>query len=187
METAAISTISGQVGNRRVQPIEALKAQCHELATTAADDTHKIASLLAEMILNYYQDVRSQAQQSFWCALGAAAVGTGFFVYAAHQGMRSGFDHAFIGLIAGALVQVISGISFYLYSKTARQFSTFHVCLERTNRFLLANTLCENLKNIDKKDSLREELIKIVANAPMLSLDMAGNGSQTVKTQDATP
>jgi hypothetical protein len=178
METAATSTMPMPIGRRSAQPIEALRAQCHEIAFTAPDNTHKIASLLSEMILNYYQDVRSQAQQSFWCALGAAIIGTGFFVYAAHQGMNSGLNEASIGLIAGALIQVISGISFYLYSKTARQFSSFHICLERTNRFLLANTLCENLKNPDKKDSLREELIKIVANAPMLTIDMADIGLQ---------
>lgn len=181
MESTITPTIAMRVGGKSPQPIEALKSQCHEIATTKSNDTQKIASLLTEMILNYYQDVRSQAQQSFWCALGAAVVGTAFFVYAAHQGMQSGFKEAYIGLIAGALVQVISGISFYLYSKTARQFSTFHVCLERTNRFLLANTLCENLNAVDRKDTMREELIKTVATAPMLTLEQLHKEDEATK------
>lgn len=162
---------------KRFQPLEALHEHCQALANTSSGDTHEIGSLLFHMILNYYQDVREQAQQSFFCALGAAIVGTVFFVYAAWQTMAEpGLDQAYISLIAGALIQVISGISFYLYFRTAKQFSSFHICLERTNRFLLANTLCQNLESPERKDAMREALIKTVADAPMLTLDILDQG-----------
>jgi hypothetical protein len=133
------------------------------------------------MSLNYYQDVRHQAQQSFASALAAAVVGVGFFVYAAWQAMRPGQGDAaaIVPVIAGALVQIISGINFLLYGRAARQFAAFHVCLERTNRFLLANTLCENLNCHERRDAMRSELIRVVANAPMLTLDVIAHGADS--------
>jgi len=123
------------------------------------------------MSLHYYQAVRIQAQRSFQAALAAAAVGTVFFIAAAGLVMNGASDRATISLIAGTLIQVISGINFYLYGKAARQFSLFHVCLERMNRFLVANSICANLDQGDKRDELRAELVKIVAEAPMLTVD----------------
>lgn len=160
-----------------LKPLYELKKECEEVARTAPDDTHKMGSLLQQMSLNYYQDVRKQAQQSFYCALGAAAVGTLFFIYAANILMTTTASDAKFSIIAGALVQVISAINFYLYARAARQFASFHICLERTNRFLLANTLCENLICNVRKDKMRQELILTVANAPMLTLDIVTNGS----------
>jgi hypothetical protein len=98
------------------------------------------------MMLRYYQDVRYQALQSFWSALGAAIAGLVFFVCATSQAMSDdGRLRSIVSVLAGALSQFIAGVNFYLYFKASRQFASFHICLERTNRFLLANTMCENL------------------------------------------
>jgi hypothetical protein len=157
------------------RPLDQLQRECEELARTKPGDVHKIGSLLQQMILSYYQDVRRQAQQSFYCALGAAVVGTIFFIGAATLVMQPGQEaSAKIGLIAGALIQVISAINFWLYGRAARQFAAFHICLERTNRFLLANTLCENLDSQPMRDQVRTELIQVVAHAPMLTLEAIG-------------
>ena len=153
-----------------IEPLEALKRNCQEIAS-ASNDAQKIGALLSEMIVHYYEDVRRQALQSFYCALGAAVVGTGFFVYAASQYM-DGSEQAYLAFLAGVLIQVISGTIFYLYSRTARQFAAFHICLERTNRFLLANAMSQSVVDEAKRDTLREELVRIVANASMLSLDL---------------
>ncbi len=161
-------------------PLQQLKVHCEEMAHIPRGDTHKMASLLQKMSLNYYEDVRKQAQQSFYSALAAAVVGTFFFFYAAwHMMPQPGntASNAYISLIAGALVQVISAINFYLNARAARQFSGFHVCLERTNRFLLANTLCANLGD-DHKGDMRMELIRVIANAPMLTFDILNGRSQ---------
>jgi len=153
-------------------PIRGMLDDCKKIASVAADDTHKIASLMQEMILKYYADVRLQAQQSFRAALVVATVGMLFFVYAIWQGMSSdGIQQASIAAIAGGLIQVISGINFYLYAQAAKQFGAFHVCLERTNRFLLANALCEKL-SLPQRDEMRVELARLIATAPMLTLDV---------------
>ncbi|MET0397927.1 MAG: hypothetical protein ABW277_14030 [Longimicrobiaceae bacterium] len=177
------STLSdAEVPSSASRPLEALQRECEEVGRTAPGDTQKMASLLSQMSLSYYQDVRRQAQQSFGSALVAALIGIGFFVYAAWLIMEGGYKtgSATLPLIAGALVQIISGINFLLYGRAARQFAAFHICLERTNRFLLANTLCENLACPTQRDRMRSQLICIVANAPMLTLEVIAGESDKV-------
>ncbi len=66
------------------KPIDEIRKSCEEIAHTEPGDTQKMASVLLQMSLNYYEDVRTQAQQSFKSALVAAAVGTCFLVAAAN-------------------------------------------------------------------------------------------------------
>jgi hypothetical protein len=154
-------------------PLKALRTACEVVAKVEPGNVHQIAALHTSMILDYYRDVRRQAQQSFIAALVAAIVGTLFFLYATWSVTRSENPWTNISLISGALIEVISAINFYLYSRAARQFAIFHVCLERTNRFLLANSMSENLTCKDLRDEARLQLIDLIANAPMLTVDMA--------------
>jgi hypothetical protein len=148
--------------------------QCDEIAEeTIPGDTKKITALLQKLSLIYYLDVRWQAKLSFWSAFGAAVIGMGFFAYAIVHSMTPSGNEARVGLWAGGLSQFISAINFFLYFKVARQFATFHVCLERTNRFLLANTMCDSLQS-PRKDEVRAALADIIACAPMLTLDDDG-------------
>src|SRR5687768_14825064 len=114
MEELMIDLAKWARGKRADHPLEALQRGCNEVAQMDPADTQKMAAMLSEMSLNYYQDVRHQAQQSFVSAIGAAVVGTGFFLYAAWSAMGESprTDTAFVSLIAGGLTQVISGINF---------------------------------------------------------------------------
>lgn len=58
-------------------PINAAKKDCQEMGKIFAVNTNELAGNLQSMILFYYQDVRNQAQQSFYCALEAAVLSTG--------------------------------------------------------------------------------------------------------------
>ncbi len=81
----AVTLASTATASRLANPLQQLKANCEEIARIPAGDTQKMASLLQEMSLDYYQDVRKQAQQSFYCALAAAIVGTLFFLDLLHK------------------------------------------------------------------------------------------------------
>jgi len=69
----------------------------------------------------------------------------------------------------------MTAIEIYLYSQSARRFGGFHVCLEHTNRFLLANAMVEHLPEAERA-SKRAEVITAVLNAPMLTLAMIEKG-----------
>jgi hypothetical protein len=69
----------------------------------------------------------------------------------------------------------MTGVVFYLYSQSSKQFGGFHVCLERTNRFVLANAMVEHLPEAERA-LRRSEVITAVLNAPMLTLAMIEKG-----------
>jgi ABC-type uncharacterized transport system fused permease/ATPase subunit len=150
--------------------IQAMKVACASIGSVPLNDPHQLAAKLWELSIDYFEIVRRQAQQSFRSALWFSVAGTIFFFLALALMMRGQVPFSRLTLVAGVIVQVISAINFYLYAKTARQFAAFHACLERANRFLLANSLCEHLGN--SKDGMRAELIRIIANAPLLSSDL---------------
>src|SRR5260370_13706927 len=126
------------------------------------------------MSIKYHGVVEKQAEKSFRSVLLAAAIGAGFFGYSCWLAMNARVAGAMLSLIAGTLVQVISGINFYLYSKTARQFAGFHICLERINRYLLANSYCENLTTDNERDACRQRMIDDWATAPIVTLEPRG-------------
>ena len=159
----------------RAPSIQELNATCDKLATAEVSDTNGIAALLLKMSLRYYADVLRQAQQSFFLALGAAAVGIAFFLYAAWSSMHGG--PAKIGIITGALIEAISAIGFYLYGRAARQFGSFHICLERMNRFLIANSVCESMEP-QNRDEARRALVDVMAHAPLLTFDIMSGRSR---------
>ena len=72
-----------------------------------------------------------------------------------------------ISSISGGIVEVIAGLNFWLFGRTATQLDLFHIRLEQTLRFLLANSVCENPGN-DARDSARSELVRLIA-APSLN------------------
>ena len=58
-----------------------------------------------------------------------------------------------VPLIAGAVVNVVSGIVFVLYGKASTQLTAFHHRLEVLQRYLLANSICGALAPM--KDATR--------------------------------
>jgi hypothetical protein len=185
--TAAVAAptaevISGQDSARKTAPrlkpvkqlLEQVFSECDKIATQNIGSTQSTASILQKLSLIYYLDVRMQALLSFGSALGAAVVGMAFFFYAGWLSMSAhgASQSVNISLWAGALTQFISAVSFFLYFKAARQFATFHVCLERMNRYLLANTISDGLDD-ETKSKVRGALVETIAGAPMLSLDPA--------------
>jgi len=152
-------------------PLADIARSCGEMAEINPKDTQKVAALVMRTSLKYYGVVLDQAQQSFRWALRIAAVAALFFIYSCWLVMNGKVAGATVSMIAGTLIQVISAINFYLYSKTARQFAGFHICLERMDRYLLANSYCENLSTDSARDDCRRKTIEIMATAPMLTLE----------------
>jgi hypothetical protein len=134
-----------------------------QLSTAQPSDVQSIASSQISLLHSYYSSALTQARMSFFIAVAAAVIGIVFFVVSAALVMRSGVGTvAGIGTLAGALVEVISGINFVLYGKAVAQLDGFHHRLDQTQRFLLANSICESLDG-DAKQKAREELVRTVA------------------------
>src|SRR5262249_11930141 len=78
-----------------------------------------------------------------------------------------GMSVGHIGLVGSSIVEAIAGLQFYLYGKATRQFAAFHICLERTHRYLLAYKIAEQMDS--GKDDALHKIVCIMANAPMIT------------------
>lgn len=167
---------------------------CHELSEAMnGPDIGQIVAKTEKLILHYYEDVQAQAVQSFKSAKVAAYVGfvvllmsIGYLVLVdlliligqitrpANEATR--MDIAWVGVASGFIVEFIAGVNLFLYGRAARQFGTFHICLERTHRYLVAYKMADKIKG--NKDGTLEKLVCIMANAPMITRsDMEGLAS----------
>lgn len=150
---------------------EEIEKKCRELGEIQLTETQKIGAKLLEISENYYQDVRSQAENSFKAALCVSCFGIALFFVAIWLFMTERTTKSTVLVVASAMPQVISGVMFYLYFRTMRQFGYFHVCLERMNRFLTASSICANIDAEVKRDDARAELVDTMAHASMLPIE----------------
>ena len=81
-----------------------------------------------------------------------------------------------IGLISGAFIEFIAGVQFWLYSRASKQFSAFHICLERTHRYLVAYKIAEEAGS--RKEDVLERIACIMVSAPMI-------GERVISSQDS--
>lgn len=189
--------------SRRVQ----MQRACDEL--NDAIDRGGMGDIVAKheaLILHYYHDVQDQAKQSFVTARVAATVGFGVLiavlVYAlvfdalgrlqigslTAAGDNTSLMVAKIGVVSGALMEFIAAVAFWLYTRGAKQFSAFHICLERTHRYLLAYKIADQVKT--GRDEALRALACIMANAPMITRNdvdaIASDGGAQVAREVAT-
>jgi len=123
----------------------------------------EIAASQIELLSIYHNVVLDQARRSFYWALVAAGVGFCFFLASVvFVYLKQDSDTATFSLVSGALVEVIASINFFLYGKTSAQLSEFQEKLDRTQRYLLANSVCEGLSD-DAKQIARAELVRAIA------------------------
>jgi hypothetical protein len=126
-------------------------------------NVQEIAASQIRILSSFYRLALEQAQRSFRLGLVAATVGLVFFVAAiAFLLIKNNQSVATAGILSGALIEVISGLNFYLYGSTSKQLGDFFTKLDSLQCILLANTFCESLKSPHKEES-RTELIRKLA------------------------
>ncbi len=143
----------------------ATTAVMEHLADAPTGNVQQIAASQIQLLSAYYDLALNQARRSFRWALVASGVGLGFFILAISVLMldKSG-DIAQVSVISGALIEFIAGVNFVLYGRAVGQLSVFHTRLEGTQRFLLANSLCEGLGD-ELKGQARSQLIAKLADS----------------------
>ena len=140
-----------------------IKDSVERLSKAKPGDVQEIAASQIQLLSSYYTLVLDQARRSFRWALIAAGVGFIFFLTSVGTLLaQQPQNMALVSMFSGALIEVISGINFYLYNKSASQLAEFHTRLDLTQRFLLANSVCEGLEG-DFKQQARSNLVKMIA------------------------
>lgn len=143
---------------------ESVQKSVSIISQAAPDDVPKIASEQIKVISDYYSEVLKQCKQSFNWARYVAIIGFIFFIGAVVFLLIFQLQKmATISLIAGALIEVSSGVGFYLYSKSMSQMADYFDILDATQRYLLANSICERIADSESKDKARSDLIKTIS------------------------
>lgn len=157
------------VNVRQSSVVGATEKALKHLSDAPKDDVTAIASSQIELLARFYDLSLSQAGRSFRWALLASMVGLAFFLMAiVFMIWRQSGELATITMMGGALIEFIAGVNFYLYGKTLTQLSLFQGRLEVTQRFLLANSLCESLGEA-WRDPTRARLINQLTTGHPLS------------------
>jgi hypothetical protein len=131
-----------------------------------ADPTkvQEIAGSQIKLLTEYHNLVLGQARSSFRWALVAGGIGLLFFVTAVSLLLLADAGQgAVISLIAGAIVEVISGINFHLYGRASQQLAQFQGRLDITQRFLLANSVALSIEDGEGREQSQQELVRAIA------------------------
>ena len=165
------ANLSGTILNKK-EIIDSSQITNIAKAYSYSPNIQEVVEAQIKLINGYYSSVLQQAGRSFWLAWTAAGVGLVFFVTAVSILLfkeTSSFEASTISLISGALVEVISGINFYLYGRASDQLEIFHVRLDKTQHFLLADAICESLEG-DGKLTARAKLVETISNSTINAL-----------------
>lgn len=134
-----------------------------KLAEAKPADVQVIAATQIAYLSQYYGEVLKQAKKSFNWALIAAGIGLIFFLSSIiFDALKLNSSSAIISTTCGLIIEFISAINFYLYNRASLQMAEYQERLDRTQRFLLANSICEGLET-DAKQKARSGLIDVIA------------------------
>ena len=141
-----------------------------QLSSTKTNDVQSVAASQISLLVGYHEIVLAQSRRSFTWALIGAGAGLAFFMIAAGLALSAkNALGATLAAISGAVVEIVAGVVFYLYGKTTSQLGDFHGRLEKLQRYLLANSICESLGETER-DKARADLIREIAQiAPRAS------------------
>lgn len=127
-------------------------------------NVQQIAASQIGLLNAYYGAALDQSSRSFFWAMIVSVGGVVFFAGAVVFALLSSVAAASVPLIAGAIVEVISGVMFYLYGKSSSQLGAFLNRLEVLPRYLLANSICESLDG-EERNKARAALIQEISRA----------------------
>jgi hypothetical protein len=135
-----------------------------QLATAQPNEVQKIATAQQEILLEYYAMGSRHADVSFRWAIVAGCVGLILYATAICSGIFLPGAHAVLpGVVGGTALEGLASVNFYLYGRASRQLGSFLATLERSQRYLVANSICEGLEG-DTKQTARADLVRAMVN-----------------------
>lgn len=111
-------------------------------------------------IREYYKISKSQSRWSFWLSTLACISGIiilGFTVYSVIILKKT--DIAAIGVISGAITELIAGTIFWLHNKSALQLNHYYDALHENEKALLAINLTNTLSS-EERENMCKEIIR---------------------------
>jgi hypothetical protein len=133
-------------------------------STEKLEDAENVQQIAATQLLwlgANYENVLRQSQRSFNFALIAAGISLVFFMSLIAQPTNQTISTTATTL-GGALSGFISAVNFHLYYRSTAQLADFHNKLDLTERYLIADSICDKLDKT-AKDKVRADVIRKIA------------------------
>jgi hypothetical protein len=135
-------------------------------------DTSDVLKLMRRNVAElkeYYTINKQQARNAFTSALIVCFLGFILFASGVIASYVSKDNNIIIySTVSGTIVEVVSGLFFWLYSKSLKQINLFHESLRNTEKFLTAVQLAERITE-SKKDKIYTYIIENILGEGKMS------------------
>lgn len=169
--TGAVSALVAMVFNLIKKENENIKIETDNIKkaiqSQADNDVFKLIYNSVSELTQYYTISKIQSSRSFIlaivsCILGVVIYIAGFLIVAFFDK-----DIVIFTTISGTVAEVITGLSFWVYSKCTKQMNEYHKRLNTTEKYLTSIQLADKMNSPDK-----EEMYKwLIQNAMKFDLD----------------
>jgi hypothetical protein len=145
--------------------VEDEKAAISTIKQSEPTDFQAISASKLTLSNSFYNNALRQSQQSFLWSLILAGVGALFIistvtlVIVLQPAIATSVIIALLGGTGGIGSSAIAYATLQLYKQASEQAAACHIRLDRTSDFILANSACEGIDGLEKKE-MRSEIIR---------------------------
>lgn len=126
------------------------------LAEKSKEENQDIRALMFENLKElkeFYVICKQQIRKSFSAAMFSCFAGFVLFVLAVIIFLLGGDNSASLTAgLSGAIVEIVSGLYFWLYRETSKQLGKYHKRLEATEKYLIALQIIEMLPEENRNE-----------------------------------
>ena len=126
------------------------------LAEKSKEENQDIRALMFENLKElkeFYVICKQQIRKSFSAAMFSCFAGFVLFVLAVIIFLLGGNNSASLTAgLSGALVEIVSGLYFWMYRETSKQLGKYHKRLEATEKYLIALQIIEMLPEENRNE-----------------------------------
>mgnify|MGYP005775967383 FL=1 len=136
-----------------------------EIVKEFADEQTNVIDLMLKNVSElreYYVISKNQARRSFSAALTICFLGIIIYSFGIISTVFLNSDASIITLISGTVVEVISGLFFWLYVQASKQLDIYHKRLASTEKYLTAISLVDKMSEAEKDRQYEWIIRKIV-------------------------
>lgn len=154
--------------NQEIENIEYKKTTFYQFAGLEQPKTYfeSLVNINIENLGDYYSLVKIHTNRSFKTSLICSI--SGFLLIIAGLAftyIEPRFQNiSYIISSSGVVVEMISGLFFYLYNKTVRQLKEYHDSLLDVQNILLSFKLIEGIQNFDDQSDIAKSMIQFLVS-----------------------
>lgn len=144
--------------NRKINKKENKNDEADEKTEVVSEKSDK-KDIIALMLKNndetmeYFQISKNQAKSSFWFSIIACVIGIAMIIISLYGVfMIKDTQFAVIGIVGGAVTELIAGTVLVIHNKSALQLNYYYDALHENEKFLSAINLADKLEDDDKRD-----------------------------------